>query len=441
MAVLISEIELDSPAFHAGIQQGDTLLTINTHQINDVLDYRFYMMEETLDLELLNAKSEVYTKNIQKEEYQELGLLFDTYLMDQQHSCKNKCVFCFIDQMPPNMRDTLYFKDDDDRMSFLFGNYITLTNLTEKDLQRIIDMHISPINVSVHTTNPELRVKIMKNPHSGEVLSWLPRLVEAGIHLNTQLVLCPGWNDGEELKRSLSDLCQLAPGLQSVSCVPVGLTRYRENLEKMRPFAPQEAGEIIDTIDSFGDAMLKQHGERICLPGDEFFLLANRPIPSPEYYGDFLQLENGVGLIALLEQEFSQALALEDPRCVGRTISLATGHLAVPLMRKLAKQAEETFPGLSIHIYEITNHFFGEKITVAGLITGQDLIHQLKGKELGEELLFPAVMLRHQRDLFLDDTTIPQLSEQLGVAVKPVENDGFALLDAFLGLDTETVIS
>lgn len=432
MPVLIERVEPRSPAARAGIRAGDTLLSIDGHEIGDVLDYRFYMTSPEIGLSLLRG-GKPYTCIIRKGEYDDLGLEFETYLMDRQLSCKNKCVFCFIDQMPPGMRDTLYFKDDDSRLSFLFGNYITLTNVTDADIDRIIQMHISPVNVSVHATDPDLRVRMMKNPAAASSLRYLPKLTGAGIRVNTQLVLVPGWNDGTALEKSLRDLGELGPNLQSISCVPVGLTRYREGLEHLRPFDAADALDTIEIIHRFADRMERERGTRIAYPSDEFFLLAGLETPPSAYYGDFDQLENGVGLVSLLRDDFAAAMADDDGNGAAAHLSIATGELAYPLISSLSRRVMDKHPDVQINVYSISNAFFGERITVAGLVTGRDIIHQLSGRPLGDRLLFPAVMLRREGDRFLDDVTVEELSEALGVPAAPVENDGWALYDAMTG--------
>ena len=435
MAVVIAKVQPHTPASRAGIQAGETLCSINGHGIRDVLDYRFYMTARKLQVELLGLDGTPRNIQILKGEYDDLGLEFDTYLMDKQQSCKNHCIFCFVDQMPPNMRKSLYFKDDDTRLSFLFGNYVTLTNLTQEDIDRIIKMRISPVNVSVHTTNPQLRVQMMKNPKAATSLDYLKRLCDGGAKINTQLVLCPGINDGAELERTLEDLGAMYPSLQSIACVPVGLTAYREGLYPLEPYTKEEAQQVIDVIDAFSQRFVQEHGVRLAYPSDEFFLKAQRPIPPPEYYGEYNQLENGVGLIALMQQEFGQALEqLDTPPEPGRRISIATGVAAHPLLSELAQKAMDRCPGLEIRVFRIVNRFFGENITVAGLITAQDLIAQLQGEDLGEQLLIPSVMLRHEQDKFLDDRTIPDVEQALGVPVQTVENDGWELLDRMTGL-------
>lgn len=432
MAVTISEVIKGSPAERCGILPGETLLSIGGHGIEDVLDYRFYMTARSLDVALRDVDGHTRTVQVCKPEYADLGLEFDTYLMDKQRSCKNKCVFCFIDQLPEGLRESLYFKDDDSRMSFLFGNYITLTNLLEHDVQRIIDMRISPVNISVHTTDPALRVEMMKNPRAGEVLSYIPRLAHAGIKINAQLVLCPGLNDGDVLAQSLHSLTAHAPALQSIALVPVGLTRHRNGLTPLRLFTPAEAMAVTALTEKFGEAMRKRHNMRICYAADEFYLAAGLPIPPAPYYEDFAQLENGVGLLALLEDEFIQALADTPPCKVYRRITIATGRAAAPFIKRLSAQAMRQFSGLCVNVIAVDNDFFGRTITVAGLVTGGDLVTRLSHEELGDELLFPAVMLRHEGDLFLDSIHVSDVRKALRVPVRPVPNDGYALLAAML---------
>ena len=436
--IVITEVSPSSPAARYGIRPGDRLVSLNGHRISDVLDYRFYMMEKLLKVALLDGQGQPRELSIRKKEYEDLGLGFETYLMDRQHSCKNKCIFCFVDQTPPGMRESLYFKDDDSRLSFFFGNYITLTNLTDQDIERIIRMHISPINISVHTTNPELRVKMMKNPRAGTSLRYIRQLAEAGIKVNAQLVLCPGINDGEELRRSLRELGELYPGVESIACVPVGLTDYREGLYPLRPYTREAARQVIDIIHEFADHFEWFHGKgnRLAYPADEFFLKAELPVPSEGYYGEFSQLDNGVGMLALMDSEFSSALSLAEPEDLPapRRCSVATGVAAGPLIERLVGQAVEKFPGLDCSVHVIVNDYFGHNITVAGLVTGTDLARQLAEKELGEELLLPASMLRHEKDKFLDDMTLEELSGRLQIPIRLVENDGFQLLDALLGL-------
>ncbi len=430
MAVKISDVIKDSSAYRAGIRGGDTLVSLNGHKIVDVLDYRFYQLERELDVTYISAGKEK-NAHVRKPEYDELGLEFDSYLMDKEHSCRNKCIFCFIDQMPKGMRETLYFKDDDSRLSFLFGNYITLTNLTEHEIERIINMHISPVNISVHTTNPELRSKMMNNRFAGESLKIMKRFADAGIVLNCQLVICPGINDGEELKRSLSDLEEM--GVNSIAIVPVGLTDHREGLYPLEPFNKDSAGTVIDIVEDFSAKCLEKHGRRIAFAADELYIKAQRELPESEFYEDYPCLENGVGLIALQREEFT--FALEDAQgdetlCRNKTI--ACGESAAPYLRELCDLLKSKFPNACVNVVPIVNHFFGTMINVSGLVVGRDLISQLKGKDLGTELLIPVCMLRSGEDVFLDDVRVCDVEKALNIKVTAVENTGEALLSALI---------
>ncbi len=433
MAVIIESVEKRSPADKAGLKSGYTLLSINNNEIMDVLDYRFYQSNQKLNVSFIDEKGKVKIVRIKKDEYDELGLNFSTYLMDEKHSCLNKCVFCFIDQLPKGMRDSLYFKDDDSRLSFLFGNYITLTNITEHEVERIIKMHISPINISVHTTNPELRVKMMTNKNAGNVLSIINRFNDAGIKINCQMVLCPGYNDGKELKRTLEDLTKLE-NAECIAAVPVGLTKYRDGLAKLEPFNKQTAGETIDIINRFGDLCMEKYGSRRVYASDEFYLLAQRPMPSADYYGDFLQLDNGVGMWSLLESEVNDALEdcdyiLEKPR----KISLITGEAAFPLITQIVDKMCKKWDNLECSVYKIKNDFFGPLITVAGLVTATDIISQLEGVDVGEEVIIPDVMLRSEKDMFLDSITVDELSKKLGAPICVTAVDGYEIVENILG--------
>ena len=435
MAVRITSVEPGSPARRARIHKGDTLISINGNAITDVLDYRFYMTDEHLEILLCDQEKKLRTVVVEKDEYDDLGLEFETYLMDRQMGCKNACIFCFVDQTPPGMRKSLYFKDDDTRMSFLFGNYTTLTNLKEGDIQRIIKMHISPINISIQTMNPALRVQMMKNPFAGESLKFVRMLTEGGIKINTQIVLCPGYNDGEQLEYSLSELAKLGPNVQSIAVVPVGLTRYREKLTPLRGFFPQEAVEVVKTMERWGEYFCKEYGTRTAYASDEFYILAGKDFPPYEFYEDFAQLENGVGMMTLMQHDFTQALkeAQLGQSPAAHRCTIATGQLAYPMMQNFAERVQQAFPQVQVQVKKIRNDFWGPTITVAGLITGQDLLAQLEGLDLGSELLIPANMLRHEQDRFLDDLTLEQVQETLGVPVLPVENDAFELLARMLG--------
>lgn len=434
MSVKVTSVLNDSYGKKAGILKNDVIEIINGREITDVLDYRFAIQSKKLSITLKRGLEEL-TVNIRKSsEFSDIGLEFETYLMDKQHSCKNKCIFCFVDQMPEGMRETLYFKDDDSRLSFLFGNYITLTNLTEKEADRICEMHISPINISVHTMNPELRVKMMKNKNSGESLKFIKKFYEAGILMNTQLVLCPGINDGEELRYSLSELAKYSPYINSIAAVPVGLTKYREGLEHLDSYTKEKANEVIDIIDEFNaHYSFFNNGKILAYPSDEFYLLAERDFPDEDFYGEYSQLDNGVGMCTLLKSEFLSALEETKAFKINREVTIATGESAYSLLTELTKKAEEKFKGLKVNVVKIENKFFGTTVTVAGLLTGQDLKEQLKSKNLGEELLIPRVSLRNEGDKFLDDITLDELSEYLNVKVSPVENDGYKLLEKISG--------
>ncbi len=431
MAVKIDGVTKGSPADKKGIKSGDKILTVNGNEIIDVLDYRFYQNEKRLKLEIETSAGKVKKITVHKKEYEELGPVFDSYLMDKQHSCKNKCIFCFIDQLPSGMRDTLYFKDDDSRLSFLFGNYITLTNLTEHEISRIIKMHISPVNISVHTTNPELRCKMMNNRFAGECLDILRRFDEAGIAMNCQLVLCPDYNDGKELERSLGDLMKYE-NVASVACVPVGLTKYRENLAEIKPYSKETAGKVLDIIEDFAVKYKEKYGVRKVYGADEFYLKAQRKIPDAEFYGDFDQLDNGVGMWSLFKSEAFSA-AEEKDGCDGVKRTVVTGEAAYELLCEIVDNLKSKIQGLNCQVVKIKNEFFGEKITVAGLVTGQDIINQLKGKDLGEEILIPSSMLRHENDMFLDNVTVEELENKLKVKVIAVDNDGYALTEKITG--------
>lgn len=429
--VKIHSVKPDSPAFHAGIKAGEALLSINGHEICDILDYQFYETSARLSLELENGDRRIVS--LRKGEYEPMGLEFETYLMDQQHSCRNQCVFCFIDQLPKGMRESLYFKDDDSRLSFLFGNYITLTNLSDHEIDRIISMKISPINVSVHTTNPELRVKMMGNRFAGTALETLRRFAEAGLKINCQLVLCPGINDGPELERSLQELGQLAPAVQSVAVVPVGLTKHRQGLSALKPYDRASAAAVLEIVERFGADFLHSHGERIAYAADEFYLCAKQPIPPAAFYGEFAQLENGVGLMASLKQEFYDALDGYEFPSGRRKVTTVTGEAAYDFINGLLDEVRNKCNNLTIETVAVRNDFFGDTINVTGLVTGGDILKQLRGKDLGDALLVPAVMLRHEGDIFLDDVSLKDLENELHTAVITVPNDGYELLDAVVG--------
>lgn len=425
---MIANVEPGSIAEELELEAGDILLEINGNNIEDVFDYHYFMNEEYVELLVRKADGEEWELEIEKEFEEDLGLSFENGMMDDYRHCTNKCIFCFIDQMPPGMRETLYFKDDDTRLSFLQGNYVTLTNLKEKDVEKIIKYKLSPINISFQTTNPQLRCKMLHNRFAGESLKIVDKLIEAGITINGQIVLCKNWNDGEELERSLRDLYQYLPNLQSVSVVPVGLSKFREGLEPLEPFKKEDAKQVIALIEKWQKKAYGEYGLHFIHASDEWYLLAEEELPEESSYDGYLQLENGVGMLRLLESEFHDALTKKSGDQISRKISIATGKLAAPVLRKFMEELKEKYPNTEVNVYDITNEFFGEKITVAGLITGQDLKKQLKGKDLGTKLLLPCHMLRSGEEVFLDDVTVSELSEYLQIPIEIVDSDGAVLL-------------
>ncbi len=431
--VKISSVEKNSIAHKNGILADDLLISINGNDINDVLDYRFYIMEKELALLIKRNDAEI-SINIKKSQYSDIGLEFSTYLMDEKKRCRNNCIFCFIDQNPKGMRETVYFKDDDERLSFLHGNYVTLTNLKESDIQRIIKMRISPVNISVHTTDPELRVKMLRNRFAGECLRYLEMLDSAGISLNLQFVLCKGINDGEALKRSLSDVSKLN-NVESIALVPCGLTGHREGLYPLEPFDKASASEVIDIANSFGDIMYDRCGMRLIYPSDEFFLISERELPNEDYYEGYPQLENGVGMIRSDSDEFAECLANLPELDYNRKVTVATGYAAFEFISSLAEKAMEKYKNLSVSVRPIRNDFFGGSVTVSGLVTGGDIIKQLSGTDLGELLLIPENMLRSEGDLFLDNVSLDELSKALNVNVLVVQKGGYPLCEAMTGLE------
>ena len=433
MAQVITSVDPGSPAARAGLRPGDKLLSINGHEVRDVLDYRYYCESPRLLLEY-SREGSVRRLRLRKEESEPLGLDFESYLMDKPRSCVNHCLFCFIDQLPRGMRETLYFKDDDARLSFLQGNYITLTNLSEREQQRIMDLRISPINVSVQATDPEVRRKLLGNPRAGECYEIMRRFARKHIQMDCQIVVCPGLNDGETLQRTMEDLAALHPQVGSVSVVPVGLTKHRRGLPELTPVDASIAGEIIDRVDAFGEICLQKLGSRIFACGDELYRKAGRPVPPWDYYEGFPQFENGVGMLRSLEDEFTEALARRPEAPDPVPFAVATGGAAYPLFQKLLQLLADSCYSVEGRLYGVRNDFFGESVNVAGLLTGQDLIAQLKGRELGKKLLISISMLRHGGDVFLDDTPLEAVSQALGVPVIPVPNDGEAVLRAFLNL-------
>ena len=424
MEHIISSVAPGSIAQEMGIEPGDRLLEVNGKSPEDVFDYRYLMNEEEILVLIRKANGEEWELEIEKEYEDDLGIEFENGLMDDYRSCRNKCIFCFIDQLPKGMRSTLYFKDDDSRLSFLQGNYLTLTNMSEHDIDRIIQYKLSPINISFQTMNPELRCKMLHNRFAGEIFDKVKRLKDAGIIMNGQIVLCRGVNDGAELERSIRELTAYMPQLESVSVVPVGLTRYRDGLYPLEPFTKEDACEVLDLIHGWQEKLYKEWGNHFIHAGDEWYILAERPIPEEKTYDGYLQLENGVGMVRLLEEEVVQTLAgmAGDNRKIHRTI--ATGELAAPFLRKHVDAVQKKYPNVDIQVLAIKNEFFGGKITVAGLITGTDLISQLKGKDLGDRLLLTNHMLKSGEPVFLDDVTVDDVQNALQIKVSIVESSG-----------------
>lgn len=430
---VICSVDAHSPASRAGVKVGEQLVQVNGHPVVDVLDYKFYTYDPKLSLVLRSPEGKERTVKVRKQEGEELGLNFETYLMDKARCCANRCIFCFVDQLPQGMRETLYFKDDDARLSFLMGNYITLTNLSPRELDRIVDLRVSPINISVHATDPDLRVMMLGHRNAGQIMDIMERFAKAHITMNCQIVACPGINDGAQLRKSMEDLEALYPYVKSVSIVPVGLTCHREGLYPLQPYDKPKAELVLDMVEEFAQKCLEKHGSRIFWCSDEFYLRAERAIPEDEYFEDYTQLENGVGMLRLLRTEFDSALRLADPVESVRSFSTACGVDAAAWIKEIVDRAAEKCHTKGT-VYPIVNHFLGESITVSGLVTGSDLIAQLKGRDLGERLLIPINMLRHGEDVFLDDITLSDVERELNVEVIPVNQDGFDLCDAIFDI-------
>ena len=435
---VVKEVIPGSIAQEMGIEAGDAILSVNDNEIEDVFDYRYLMKDEYVEVLVRKADGEEWLLEIDKDYDEDLGAEFENGLMSDYRSCSNKCIFCFIDQMPPGMRDTLYFKDDDSRLSFLQGNYVTLTNMSGHDVERICRYHLSPINISFQTMNPELRCKMLNNRFAGEALKKADRLKEAGIRMNGQIVLCKGLNDGKELEYSITELMKYMPELESVSVVPVGLSKYREGLYPLEPFTKEDAKDVVELIERYQKECYDKYRSHFVHASDEWYILADMEMPEEERYDGYLQLENGVGMLRLLMNEFTGAMeqhrAAEGfPNPVARgEMAIATGLLAYPYIRRMAERMEEAYPNIRVRVYPITNHFFGEKITVSGLITGQDLVAQLQGKRLGDRLLLPENILRSGEDVFLDDLHVSDVEKTLQVPVNIVKSSGYDFVDAVL---------
>lgn len=430
----IKSVDAHSPAQRAGVRPGETLTHINGRPIVDVLDYKFFAYDPRLELTLVGGDGRSRTLRVRKAEGEELGLNFETYLMDKARSCANRCIFCFVDQMPPGMRETLYFKDDDARLSFLMGNYITLTNLSEREIARIAELRISPINISVHATDPALREAMLKHRRAGECLAIMERFAAAGITMNCQIVACPGVNDGPALEHTLREFWSLGEGLLSVACVPVGLTRYREGLYPLEPYNQKTAGEVLDLLEQWGNKWKEERGARTVYASDELYLLAGRPIPPLEFYEDFPQIENGVGMLRNLQDEFDWALEdLELPDSP-RHVTIPTGECGFRFLDQLLDGLRQKCHNITIDLIPVKNDFFGGTVNVTGLLTGQDILKNLKGRDLGDEVLLATNMMRAGEDVFLDDMTREDLSASLGVPCRRVGSTGEALVCAICGL-------
>ena len=428
---IIKSVDPGSIAEELELEAGDAVLTIDGEEIEDIFDYEYMVNSEAITMVVRKADGEEWELDIENN-YEELGLNFENGLMSEYRSCHNKCIFCFIDQMPPGMRETLYFKDDDSRLSFLQGNYITLTNMSDRDIDRIIRFHLSPINISVQTMNPELRCRMLNNRFAGEALKKIDRLYEAGTEMNGQIVLCKGVNDGEELRYTIERLAAYAPHMQSVSVVPVGLSKFRDGLYPLEPFTKEDACQVIDLIEEWQKKLYEKHKLHFIHASDEWYILAERELPEESRYDGYIQLENGVGMIRLLYEEFMDALGEKEDDGKTEELSMATGFLPYPYLKRLLDRMAEVYPGRKIHLYPIRNDFFGEMITVAGLITGQDLVAQLKGKPLGSRLLLPSVMFKSGEEVFLDDMTRAQAEAALQIPINIVKSGGYDLLSAIL---------
>ena len=439
---VIKAVEPGSIAEELELSPGDVLVSVNGQPVRDVLDYHYLINEEYLELLVRKPDGEEWELEIEKEYEDDLGIEFENGLMDDYRSCSNRCIFCFIDQLPEGMRDTLYFKDDDSRLSFLQGNYVTLTNMSDEDVERIITYHLEPINISFHTMNPELRCRMLHNRFAGEALKKADRFFEAGVMMNGQIVLCKGINDGPELEASIERLAGYLPYLQSVSVVPVGLTSHREGLYPLKPFTKEDAEEVLDLIHGWQERLYREHGTHFIHAGDEWYLLAGRELPEAETYDGYLQLENGVGMVRLFREEIREELEKakeqeQSPGAEGRRVTVATGRLAAPILQEAARAVEPQYPEVRVQVLAVENPFFGERITVAGLLTGRDLKEQLSGRELGDALLLTENMFRDGTEAFLDDMTAGELSGALQVPITIVKSDGKAFLEAVLGLEKE----
>lgn len=435
----VGYVEPDSYAYEAGIEAGDRLLTINGHDFRDILEYRYLISEYEVELEVLKKNGDC-EKIFIENDYEDLGIEFENALIDTAQSCRNKCIFCFIDQLPPGMRETVYFKDDDTRLSFLQGNYVTLTNLNDEDINRLIAMHISPINISVHTTNPELRVKMLNNKNAGNVFSVMKHFAENNMYMNCQIVLCRGYNDGEELERTIADLVSLYPYVESVSVVPVGLTAYREGLCELKAYDRLSSYEVVKQVEAIQTELLEKIGTRLIYLSDEFYINAKLHIPDAQAYEGFPQLENGVGLVASLKEEFDMGMEYLDYANKKREVTVVTGELVYGFISGLCERLMQRCNGLEIHCYPIKNNFFGGCVNVSGLVVGSDIKEQLLGKAIGEEIFIPSSMLRAGEDVFLDNMTLDELEKELQTKIIPIDNDGYEFIEKITGKELDFAV-
>lgn len=421
-----------SLAEEAGLESGDVLLSVNGKEFHDVLEYRFLTSESEVELSV-QKKDGTFEDIVIESDYEDLGIEFKSGLIADAKSCRNKCIFCFIDQLPKGMRETVYFKDDDTRLSFLQGNYVTMTNMSEEEIDSMIEMRISPINLSVHTTNPELRVKMLNNKNAGKIYDIMKKFSQNSLCMNCQIVLCPGYNDGAELDRTISDLIKLYPNVLSLSVVPVGLTRYREGLCPLSGFDKESSRSVIKQVHSWQDKIYKEYGFKMVYLSDEFYIMADIPVPPPEDYEGFPQIENGVGLVASLTEEFDSAVKLIKKKKYSRSVTIATGELAFDTIKALAEKLESICDGLKINVYAVKNNFFGGMVSVAGLVCGNDLIDQLSDKPKTDIIAIPSVMLRDGEDIFLDDVTLEEAKQKLNCDIIPVNNDGYEFVETIIG--------
>lgn len=423
------------------LEPGDRVLEVNGERIEDVFDYRYLINDTYIEMTVLKKNGEVLLFEIDKYMDEDLGIEFESSLMDEYHSCTNKCIFCFIDQLPKGMRPTMYFKDDDSRLSFLQGNYITLTNMKDKDLDRIIRYKLSPINISVHTTNPELRCMMLHNRFAGKIMDQIQKLYEAETIMNGQIVLCKGVNDGKELEKTIQDLGGFLPFMESLSVVPVGISRHREGLYPLEPFDREDAKAVLKTIHTLQDQFMEEYGTHFVHASDEWYILAGEPLPDEDNYDGYVQLENGVGMLRLQEREFHEALEevrfSESSKLFEKHCTIATGKLAGPFLKELVKDLNAVYPNIHVDVVEVTNDFFGPQITVSGLLTGQDIVAQLKNRTLGSELLLPVNVLRSGEDVLLDDMHINEIEKTLQVPVRIVQSNGNDLFDALVSQGIE----